>query len=103
MGNLKIGNNYRISESESIKYFGIYLDRNFRWGLQVKDIDRKLRGMLSIQSPEKLSRHLTLKNFVLRVCSIPNFLWYNRFGGSERLSSKEYLRYAKLESEYYTE
>lgn len=44
---LNIDNNLSIPESESIKYFGIIVDRHFRWNLQIKHVVEKLRGMLS--------------------------------------------------------
>lgn len=46
-GNLKIDNSTEISESESIKYLGIIIDRHMRWDLQINSLVKKLRGLLS--------------------------------------------------------
>lgn len=46
MGPLNIGLNSQIPEAQSVKYLGIIVDRHLRWDLQIKNIAKKIRGLL---------------------------------------------------------
>lgn len=46
-GPLNIDQNQQIPEAESIKYLGIIIDRHFRWDLQILNLIKKVRGLLT--------------------------------------------------------
>lgn len=47
IGPLKINEDVQIPEAESIKYLGITVDRHLRWDLQIMNIIKKVRGLLT--------------------------------------------------------
>lgn len=47
MGNLKIDDMTEIPEAQYAKYLGIIIDKNLRWDLQINNIAKKLRGLIS--------------------------------------------------------
>lgn len=47
MGPIVINNNTRIPEAKSVKYLGIIIDRHLRWDLQIQNVVKKIRCLLS--------------------------------------------------------
>lgn len=47
MGPLNIDALTQIPEADSVKYLGIIVDRHLRWDLQIQNIIKKIRGLLS--------------------------------------------------------
>lgn len=47
LGPIEIDRNLNILESESVKYLGMIIDRHFRWDLQIKNVIKKVRGLLA--------------------------------------------------------
>lgn len=47
LGPLSIDQNQQIPEAESIKYLGIIIDRHLRWDLQILNLIKKVRGLLT--------------------------------------------------------